>query len=270
MRVVAFSIAALLTCIATVANAHEFWIDPEQSQVAMGEDIVADLRVGQNFEGSSYVYLPSQFRRFDIAQGNMMRAVAGRAGDNPALSDKLTASGLAIIVHETTDSVLTYGEFAKFAAFVEHKDAQWALAAHRDRNLPMDGIVEVYSRYAKSLVAVGDGSGMDRPVGLETEIVALANPYTDDVTAGLPVQVLYQGTPRGGAQVEIFAKDAVGNVVVSTVKADGNGQAIVPVTRGHRYMLDSVVLREPSAERAEAHNAVWESLWANLTFSVPN
>jgi hypothetical protein len=34
-------------------------------------------------------------------------------------------------------------------------------------------------------------------------------------------------------------------------------------------MLDSVVLREPSDEALEATGAVWESLWASLSFAVP-
>ena len=50
---------------------------------------------------------------------------------------------------------------------------------------------------------------------------------------------------------------------------DSEGRVTVPVKSGHRYMLDAVVLREPSANLAEATGAVWESLWANLTFEVP-
>jgi len=47
------------------------------------------------------------------------------------------------------------------------------------------------------------------------------------------------------------------------------GVALVPVLAGHAYMLDAVVLREPSAVLAEQTGAVWETLWANLTFAVP-
>jgi hypothetical protein len=33
-------------------------------------------------------------------------------------------------------------------------------------------------------------------------------------------------------------------------------------------MLDAVVMRAPSADLADGRDAVWESLWANLTFSI--
>jgi len=67
----------------------------------------------------------------------------------------------------------------------------------------------------------------------------------------------------------VFEKAPDGAVAVSTITTDGDGRALIAVRPGHRYMLDSVVLREPSAEVAEATGAVWESLWANLTFAVP-
>lgn len=115
-------------------------------------------------------------------------------------------------------------------------------------------------------MAVGDGGGQDHAFGLLTEIVALANPYTDDLSGGMPVQVLYDGAPRPDAQVEVFAKQGEA-VTISTVRTDAEGRALVPVSPGTRYMLDSVVLREVPAGAFDG--AVWESLWANLTFAVP-
>jgi len=34
-------------------------------------------------------------------------------------------------------------------------------------------------------------------------------------------------------------------------------------------MADAVVLRRPDSDLAREKNALWESLWANLTFAVP-
>ena len=54
------------------------------------------------------------------------------------------------------------------------------------------------------------------------------------------------------------------------VRTDAAGEARVPVLPGRHYMLDAVVLRAPAAELAEARDVVWESIWANLTFAVPD
>ena len=264
-----FLLAFILGAFSTsTALGHEFWIDPAEFSIDPGEELVADIRVGENFEGAGYSYLPRNFRLFEIAQGDARTAVEGRMGDRPALAQVVSQEGLAVVLHVTTDSSLTYKEFVKFEDFVRHKDELWTLQAHTARGLPDAGFGEAYSRYAKSLVAVGNGAGSDRAYGLEVELVALTNPYTDDLTGGFTVQSLYQGQPRTNSQVEVFARAPGGAVMVSTVRTDAKGIAQVPVLPGHVYMLDAVVLREPRPELAET-SVVWESLWANLTFAVP-
>lgn len=228
---------------------------------------MADLRVGQMFSGAAYAYIPATFERFELVQGERVVAVSGRAGDLPALTMPAPAEGLWVIVHQTGNSVLTWNEWEKFESFLRHKDAVWVLDEHRARGLPETGFRERYSRYAKSLVAVGHGRGADRPVGLLTEIVALANPYTDDLAQGLPVRVLYEGRPRANAQVEIFARAPDGTVSDSFTRTDAEGVAVIPVAPGTEYLIDAVVLRPVAEEGPRA--AVWESLWASLTFRVP-
>ena len=250
------------------AESHEFWIDPLAFQVGPGDEVVADLRVGQGYEGFASAYFPKDFRVFELAQGDLRRPVDGRLGDRPALQ-QAAPEGLQVVLHVTRDYRLTYEDFAKFEAFLREKDAAWVLGAHDRRGLPQTGVREVYSRYAKALIAVGDGAGQDRAYGFETEIVAGRNPYTEDLTGGMPVTLLYRGAPRADAQITVFEKDATGTVRVFTLRTGAAGRALVPVQPGRRYMLDAVVLREPSDALAESQNAVWESLWANLTFAVP-
>ena len=225
--------------------------------------------VGQDFAGNSQAYLPRSFARFDYAIGGKIAPVQGRLGDRPALKMDAPGDGLMVIIHETTGLVLTWDEFARFEGFVEHKDATWTLEAHKKRGLSEENVREIYTRFAKSLVGIGSAAGADFETGLETEIVALENPYTDNMGDGIDVRLLYQGAPRRNEQVEVYERDAGGAVTVFTVRTNGNGVATVPVKAGARYMLDAVVLREPSAALASQRNVVWESLWANLTFGVP-
>jgi len=261
-------LAASLACMSFAAKAHEFWIAPDKHLISTSDDVVAALRVGQDFAGNSQAYLPQSFRRFDYAFGGRVAPVEGRLGDRPALRMDAPGDGLMVIIHASNGLVLTWDEFARFEAFVVHKDAKWALEAHKTRGLSQEGVREVYSRYAKSLVGIGSAEGDDVVAGLETEIVALENPYTGNMSDGIDVRVLYQGAPRANEQVEVF-EQLGGNVSVFTVRTNANGVATVPVKAGARYMLDAVVLREPSAEMASQQRVVWESLWANLTFGVP-
>jgi hypothetical protein len=187
--------------IGTMLSAHEFWIDPVAFEISQGDPLVANIRVGKDFSGAAFSFIPNRFERFEVITAGAAYPVLGRLGDRPALTMAAPEKGLNIAVHVTGDMTLTYREWVKFETFVRHKDFAWGLAEHTRRGLPETGFKERYSRYAKSLIAVGGGAGQDREVGLLTELVAEANPYTDDLTDGLPLRVFYQGKPRANAQV---------------------------------------------------------------------
>ncbi len=262
-------LSLFLACLAFPTSAHELWIEPLEWQVSADGTLQAEIVNGQGFDGIKLPYLSQRIARFEVIAGDAATEVEGRMGDRPALNMPVLSEGLNIVVYEAEPMMVDYESFDEFQSFVDHKDLGEVLPQHMARRLPLMGFDEVYSRHSKSLIAAGDGAGADREVGMETEIVALANPYTDDVSAGMPVRLLYQGAPRADEQVEIFERAPDGSVAITTTRTDAEGVARVPVKPGHAYQLDAVVLREPTPELAEATGAVWETLWANLTFAVP-
>ena len=249
--------------------AHEFWIEPQNFQVETGDQIVADLKNGQNFNGSTFAWFDSRNLRFDQIQAETMRPVQGRAGDMPAVKIATDTVGLMILVHETTLRKVTYRSWDTFASFAHHKGYRDIAARHAARKLPDAPFDEGYRRLVKSLIGVGHSRGQDRNTGLEIELIALGNPYTDALPDGLDVQLLYQNSPRGDAQIEIFELAPDETVQTKTLITNPEGIARIPLKRGHRYLVDSVVLRPPSAALAQEHDIVWESLWAALTFQRP-
>lgn len=249
--------------------AHELWLQAQEYMVAPETRLVVDIVNGQKFRGHSLPYLPNAtITLAKVADGAPVE-LTPRPGDRPAVDIEAEPEGLLVLVYQSATATLTYREFDKFLAFAAHKDLPASREIHLARGLPESGFRESYTRFSKALVAVGDGAGADRRLGLETELVALANPYTDSPEGGLPVQLFYRDAPRSDAQIEIFEKDPEGEVYITTTRTDGQGIARIPVLPGHVYMLDAVVLREPGPELAAETGAVWESLWANLTFAVP-
>jgi len=252
-------------CLAAASPAvgHEFWIAPEAYQVEAEAPLRAHIRVGQSFKGNAYSYFERNTARFEVLLNADVIDPEPLLGDRPVLDRAVQGTGLAVVVYETDDSTLTYRDWQKFVEFVEHKAFDGALERHGARGLPETGFRETYRRYAKSLIAVGSGEGSDRDVGLATEITALANPYTDDVSAGLPVRVSLYGAPRADAQVEVYARAPDGTVTVSLTRTNAAGEALLPVQPGYQYMVDAVVLEEREGDVA------WHSMWANVTFAVP-
>ncbi|MFD0978746.1 DUF4198 domain-containing protein [Tropicimonas aquimaris] len=269
MRTLTFLFTCCLGLAAAPSLSHEFWIAPEQYQVDARAVIRADLRVGQDFTGSTMIFNPDEFARFDLIRDGAATPASGRLGDLPALTHAAGAPGLVVVVHETQDRVVTYKDWEQFRHFVEEKDLGPALESHRQRGLPDAGFGESYRRFAKSLVAVGDGAGADRRVGLNIEIVAEANPYTDRLEGGMPLRVFLDGAPRADAQLELFERDAEGAVTLTLHRTDAEGRVTVPVTPGAAYLANSAVLRTLDNDAADA-GPVWHTDWASLTFAVPD
>ena len=254
-------------------QAHEFWIEPTDYTVEAGAPVEATFRNGQEFAGSALSYIPNRSVRFEMVTADGATEVPARVGDNPAFAMDDLPEGLLTVLHETSDMDLTYREmdgrsgWERFTGFLEHKALDDIIAEHDARGLSHDAPSERYRRFAKALIAVGDGAGSDTDHDLRTEFVAEANPYTDDVSGGLPVQLLFEGAPKADAQIEMFDKAPGGAVEITLHRTDAEGRATLPVTPGHAYLLDSVTALpiEPAAEG----DPTWQTLWAALTFAVP-
>lgn len=244
---------------------HEFWIEPQEYQVESGAPLVASLLNGQEFSGNEQVYFPNRTARFELIRDGDATRYAGRMGDVPALQGTAPGDGLLVIVHQTEPSSLKYNDWKTFQAFVDHKGFGDIRSRHLARGLPESGFRETYTRYAKALVSVGSGEGRDIETGMETEFVAVSNPYTDELNEGLDLLLLYRGAPRADAQVEIFERAPDGTVTIRLTRTDTGGRARIAVSPGHAYLLDAVILRD----MPDGSDAVWESLWAALTFAVP-
>ena len=61
-------------------------------------------------------------------------------------------------------------------------------------------------------MAVGDGAGQDHFTGMFFELVAGNNPYTDDMSSGMPITIMYKGQPLPDKQVDLFYKNAAGEL----------------------------------------------------------
>lgn len=261
--------ALLLAFLAAPVSAHEFWLEPTAYQVPANGRLTANIVNGQNFEGVILPFVPQRFTHFKGFAGNKTADVAGRTGDTPALDNAPLAEGLNIIAYQARYATVDYETWEKFESFVKHKDLGDLLPRHQERGIPMENFKEIYARFSKTLIGVGDSAGADKRVGLETEIVALTNPYTDDLSGGMKVQLFYRADASPDRQIEVFEKAPNDTVKIFLVRTNAEGIATIPVKSGFSYMADAVVLRDPAEKLARDSGAVYETLWANLTFQAP-
>ena len=262
--------AVFIAIIPVAASAHEYWIEPLAYQVEAEGKLQAHFRNGQEFKGTTLSYFERSSERFEVIIEGNAAPVTPRDGDSPALDiDVPIKDGLVSVVYETAPSLITYSEWAKFEKFAAHKSFQTALADHISAGWSQVKFREGYTRHIKALIAVGTGEGDDSIAGLQTEFIALTNPYLAKFDNNMKISLLYEGAPRAGAQVEVFERTPDDSVTISLYTTDADGTATIPVLPAHSYLFDAVVLR-PAPEASTEDNAiVWETLWAALTFRVP-
>ncbi len=258
-----FTLGTVLAQCALPLNAHEFWVEPLDFQVAVGGEITLDLKVGQMLEGQSYPYLSHKFGRYQTTDATGVHDLIGDEGDTPSVVYDATAPGLHVISYHALPELLTYDNFRDFVDFLDEEGLSSVAELHRTRRLPDTGFTEKYTRNAKALVQVGspiEGS-TDQATGMDFELVALRNPYLPAVN--LPVKLLWQDVEVPNAQVAVFRR--MGDEVTrATYRTNARGIADIPLPGDGIYLLSSVYMEET----AEDSGAAWHSIWASLTFAI--
>lgn len=255
-------VVTMLVGAASLATAHEFWIDTEVKDSGGSATIVGDLKVGLMFRGESYPYLSDRFVLFTDSVGGQTRPVSGLVGDIPAMSLVTTQIGLHVIAHQTVAFRVSYDDWALFEGYLTEEGLDGIADLHHARGLPETGFAERYIRCAKALVQIGtvvEGDG-DFQIGMPFELVAGANPFAP-ATGALPVRLTWQGAPVANRKISIFRDD--GTVTRSSTFTDANGQATIPLTGAARYMLNAVYM-----EPYDAPPVFWQSHWASLSFDL--
>lgn len=248
---------------------HEFWLHPLDYQPKIGTTLHVELRNGEDFEGVEIGYFPKRIERFEWLQNQIATAVNSKSGDFPVVSMTLKQDGLMLLSYETKFRVVQYGSLSKFLDFAAKKGFANPEPRHRQFKISTGRFNVIYTRFCKSLIGVGTAIGKDHKTRSELEFIAMANPYTDDLSNGIAVKLLYRGQPQPNTQIKVFARGP--DDVVTTIIQHSNAQGIVTIVTkpAHSYLLDAALLREPNETFGAQNNAVWETLWVSMTFSTP-
>ena len=270
MQIITYLAVGLLAGLVSLpSSAHEFWLEPSDFQPKVGDVVTVDLVIGTHFDGFSSPYTPDEIAAFGLIDAAGNTAITGRFGDMPAGQFVVAQVGLSLLYHQTTPSYVTYTKPEKFISFAVEKGFADVAARYQKQTAENFRLVEKYRRFAKSLIMVGPASGQDQLLGLEMELVALTNPYQQSVSKEFTVAVYESGVPRPGAQVTVFIRHTPSDVEKKIIIADERGQVHLSLLPGRHYLFDSVKL-QPIKDADPIKNAEWESLWAALTFAVPD
>jgi len=257
----------MLLSVSATSHAHEFWLEPLSFKIEQGANIQANIKVGQGLEGDTYAFFPANFERFDLSVNDTTRPLKNRFAQKPAVDQMTKAEGLHVLTYQSRPSKLRYEKRETFEKFLHAEGLEWVLEAHKKRGLPELDFLELFKRFAKSLVKVGSGQGEDRLMGMPFEWLILTNPYTDSSINKVSAQLFFEGKAFPGSTVNVFIQRE-GKISKLQLKTDSEGKVDVPVTEGGLFLVNAVHMVKPSKGLVAATGAAWMSLWASTTFAI--
>jgi len=262
-KTVCLSVALVLLALLTrAAQAHPFWIEPENFRPAAGAKVPLHLLVGVDFKGEPVLYTPEWIERYLYAGPDGTQDITATLGDDPAGSLPIKSAGFYTIGYYSKKFDITFDDFAKFEEYLKLEGLERNIAVAQRRFKIRKGILELYTRCAKALVKVGDAAGpIDRVLGFPIELVAETDPYGSDHK--IRVRLLYRDKPLPDALVIAFNKKDPLNP--QRMRTDKEGHATIELNQPGEWLLNAVHMI-PTGILSKAD---WESYWASLTFERP-
>jgi uncharacterized GH25 family protein len=258
------ALVVLGTLLTAPILAHDFWIEPSSFHPPAGSELAVSLRVGEHFRGDPVPRVDPRIARFVLSSASGETPIGGLPAADPAGLVKVVSPGLAVIGYRSQRTAITL-EAEKFEKYLADEGLDGGLKARKTRAEEGKAGNEVYSRCAKSLIAVdGTGkSGFDRALGFTLEIVAESNPVKLHAGDSMRVRVLHEGKSLAGALVKAIALEDPDNTLSARSGSDGRVALLLP--RKGVWLIKTVHMVPAPKET----NADWESLWASLTFEIP-
>jgi uncharacterized GH25 family protein len=259
-------VATLLSAAAMsspAALAHDFWIEPQDYRPAIDTDVPIVLRVGQDFTGTSQPLIPEWFSNYAATGPSGVKTVRGMIGDDPAGSFVPDANGNWIVGYRSTQAFVEI-EPPKFNDYLDAEGLEWAKKRRAETGEADSNAREIYSRCAKALIQVGDGTGtFDQVLGYTLELIPEKDPYLLSVGDRLPLQLLYEGEPI--SDILIIAFTAEDPAKQQRYRTDAEGRVSIALRDTGTWLVKGVHIIELPEEETRAD---WESFWASLTFQL--
>jgi uncharacterized GH25 family protein len=262
-RVIALSSLLILSFL---AEAHEFWLHPERFRLNAGETLAVSFKIGENFTGEPWKFRKQRVELLNLyGDDGYQQKLIDRIvdGDKENLKVTFERDGTHIIALQTNNAFIkTDGE--KFNAYLKEDGLDEAYDFRLANNQLADSASELYSRYTKLLVQVGDKLSNThlKELGFPIEIVPLENPYAVKVGDKIHFKVLYQGKPLFGARVKVMNRYN-NRTLIQNIYTEKDGTMETTLSNRGLWMVHVVKMIPSKDKKAE-----WQSYWGNIVFGI--
>lgn len=248
-----------------LVQAHEFWLLPVKFKYDTGETMSLDFMVGENFEGEYWDLNRHKVERLTMYNRISKTDLTGKekAGNGKNLEYTFNNVGTHMITLESNDAFIELDP-EKFDAYLEEDGLDYIKEQRQQLGEQNKTSRELYRRYAKLLVQVGDRTDdtYKKETGMRIEIVPLQNPYDLKTGDYMDCKVLFQRKPEPHALVKVWSH--IGNrIFLQNIYTENDGTIRFPVSNKGAWMVSSVKMIRSASDKAE-----WQSLWTSLVFEI--
>jgi len=263
------ALGALALILPASADAHGFWLQPEDYTPVLREPVEIAFKVGDAGDVEDWGLYWERIAAFQLygpdGVVDQQQAVRITGEDEPGSAQiALIEPGSYVLAFASNPSFSDL-EAQRFDRYVDQEGLSAVAADRAARPDRTQNGTELYARRAKTLLQVGQvlTENVTRPIGQTLEIVPLVNPFRSEVAqsgAGpLPLQVLWRGKPLEGATLSAAALDDTGEATMFTTDADG--MVTIRAWAGQATLF-SVVWGVPAPDDARAD---YFTIFASLT-----
>jgi uncharacterized GH25 family protein len=259
--------AVALVLMVVPALSHDYWFEPEEFFVSVGDTVGVHLFVGEGLKADEERVLQMEktprFQMFSAGETEDLKAIA-KDGQMPVAQVTFKTAGNYLIAMERNWSAITL-DAKKFTEYLREEGLDSIVAQREQSGEASKEARERYSRYLKSLVQAGSRQDdtYRRELGFTLEIIPQTNPYSLQPGGELRAKVLFEGKPLPNANIFADNREA-GNTRTQGSKTSSNGTAVFKIDRPGLWLLRLVHMRR-CENQAEAD---WESFWAAYTFGA--
>lgn len=242
--------------------AHECWLELSDHRPAVGAEVTASIRVGQQFRGDSMPYLQHWTKRLSVTGPDGERPAHAELGDDPAARFRVNVPGRHALLWESERFTAEIPRL-RFEAYLEEAGLFPLAENWLSRRPGLDTVREVYYRYPKALFAAGASDPETlHPLGARLELVPLSDPYLHRVGDTMSFRVLFEGRPLAGALVRAIPRAAP--ETTTGARSGKDGTVSLQLKHSGLWLLNAVWLLPANETGFD-----WQSLWASLTFALP-
>ena len=271
-----YLLLAFIGCCVLLAQAHEFWLQPNTFFAQPGQVVTIEVLVGEHFNGER-----SEGKKNRLVQ--YAHWIEGAKEDvSPSLTEdhygivplKVTKPGTHLVAFANTNKYLSM-RADSFLLYLQEDGLDQVIKLRQERNETQTRSREFYRRCVKTLIQVGAVKPTDKTFSLDTgmplEVIPEKNPYSLKPGEWAEFRVVFDHKPLPNALVRYWTRPFMKGTELPDSKpkglteehqrTDAKGRVRFRLRAGQNMV--SLVQMVPVMDDKQAD---WQSYWGSLTF----